>query len=58
MDLLMDTKESQGRTPGFENAAPKKGAVLCHYHSLKRNKCHSSEQIRISLSFKIKPKKA
>lgn len=41
MDLLMDTKESQGRTPGFENAAPKKRAVLCQYHSLKINKCHS-----------------
>lgn len=37
----MDTKESQGRTPGAENAALKKRAVLCHYHSFKRNKCHA-----------------
>lgn len=33
----MDTKESQGRTPGFENAAPKKRAVLCQNQSLKIN---------------------
>lgn len=32
MDLLMDTKESQGRTAGVENTIQKKKrAVLYHY---------------------------
>lgn len=33
----MDTKGSQGRTPGAENTIQKKRAVLYHYHLCKIN---------------------
>lgn len=37
MDLLMDTKGYQGRTPGAENTIQKKRSALYHYHSIKIN---------------------
>jgi len=57
MDLLMDTKGSQGRTPGAANTIQKKRALLYHYHSLKINTSNFTDQIGICLS-KLKEKRA